>query len=151
MQISIIWVQIKYPPHGVVLGCGYHALQATSHRHRHLRQLRLKYESRPSTTCGAKLRAQIVASSKMPTDVAVPPTIQTRILRHTNTPVIGTKPTRYNRRPNRAVSNRARLPNRLRQLAILTARSHVHSTVSKNFNINRAQRYETTDVVSLPP
>ena len=52
----------------------------------------------------------------------------------------GNRPTRYRRRPKGVVPNGARPPKRFGRPANLTAGSYGPSTVSKNFNINRAQK-----------
>ena len=63
----------------------------------------------------------------------------------------GNRPTRYRRRPKGVVPNGARPPKLFGRPANLTACSYGPSTVSKNFNITELKRFETTDVVSLPP
>ena len=60
-------------------------------------------------------------------------------LRHQDT-CRGNRPTRYRRRPKGVVPNGARPPKLFGRPANLTACSYGPSKVSKNFNINRAQK-----------
>ena len=140
MQISIsMGAKTKDLPQGAVIGNRCHALRATSHHHRHLRQLLLKYESGPLATCVAELRAQTFASSKRPQTLRSNQRSEPGSKAYQYT-CRGNRPTRYRRRPKGVVPNGARPPKLFGRPANLTACSYGPSKVSKNFNINRAQK-----------
>ena len=152
MQIQFLWgPKTKYLPQVAVIGNRCHALRATSHHHRHLRQLRLKYKSGPSATCEAKLRAQVSCELKNAHRRCGPTNDPNQDLRHTNTPVAVTDPpgTAVTRKGSSQTEhgplNSSGGPQTLRLAPTGPAR-YPKTSISTEL-----KRFETTDVVSLPP